>query len=93
MRKSRLYEEFNRESCVRAIALGYDPESCGAPTIDVAGKGEIARTIRRIALRYGITVLEDKELAEQLWNDRFSRVVSETHYPALAKIFVEEGVL
>lgn len=74
-------------------ATGWDRTDSSPPTIDAAGRGEMARAIRRAALRYGVPIVPDKELAEGLWVGRRSRMVPETLFPLLARRLVEHGLV
>jgi len=50
-----------------AIALQYDPDSMYAPKVVARGAGFLAQRIRKIALEYGVPVIERKPLAQALY--------------------------
>jgi flagellar biosynthetic protein FlhB len=50
-----------------AVALKYDPEKMLAPVVVAKGMGEIAASIRRIAVENRIPIIERKEVARSLY--------------------------
>jgi flagellar biosynthesis protein FlhB len=50
-----------------AIALKYDPGSMDAPRVVSAGTNAVAQRLKRLALAYGIPVIEDQRLARELY--------------------------
>jgi len=50
-----------------ALAIGYAPESMGAPQVVAKGAGRVAERIKAVALDHGIAVVENRELAQNLY--------------------------
>ena len=50
----------------KAIALRYQQEKDNAPVVVATGEGWLAEKIKEIAREQGITIYEDKDLAESL---------------------------
>jgi flagellar biosynthetic protein FlhB len=50
-----------------AVALKYDTDEGGAPTVVAKGERKIAQRIKEIALKAGVPVIEDKPLARALF--------------------------
>ena len=70
-----------------AVALQYDNDNMSAPTVIAKGANHIAFKIREIARRHGVTIMEDKPLAQALYaavevNDQ----IPESLYKAVAEI-------
>ena len=70
-----------------AIALGYEMESDPAPRVLAAGKGEIARRIRRLAEEAGVPLREDGDLVELLIQIPLKEEIPAELYPAVAEVF------
>ncbi|MDF3836840.1 EscU/YscU/HrcU family type III secretion system export apparatus switch protein [Cupriavidus basilensis] len=49
-----------------AVCLQYQPASMAAPKIVTKGTGEFAQRIKRLALVYGVPVVENRQLAREL---------------------------
>ncbi len=50
-----------------AVAVKYDTDIMDAPTVVAKGSGSVAASIRRIAEEAGVPIVEDKELARNLY--------------------------
>ena len=49
-----------------AVALRYDPDGPGAPTVTASGRGMVADQILQLAFDNGVRVWEDADLAQVL---------------------------
>lgn len=71
-----------------AIALRYVPEEGGAPVVLAKGKDLIALTIREIAQKHDIPVMEDKALARSMYDHvEVDRSIPPEFYKAVAQLF------
>lgn len=72
-----------------AIALKYDRSKMIAPSVIAKGSGDIARSMRELAKRNGINIVENKPLARKLFKlVDIDQPVPEKLYPLVAKIFI-----
>ncbi|MCP3873482.1 MAG: flagellar biosynthesis protein FlhB [Desulfobacteraceae bacterium] len=70
-----------------AVALKYDREQMEAPTILAKGAGPIAKNIRRIARENDVPLVEDKQLARNLYsNADIGQEVPMELYQAVAEL-------
>lgn len=69
-----------------AVALLYQKGGNGAPQVIAKGKGHIAATIREIARKHRIPLVEDKPLARALFKVNLDASIPEDLYRAVAKI-------
>ncbi len=70
-----------------AIAIRYDIETMQAPLVVAKGAGAAALHIRRIAVENGIPVLEQKELAREIYKlVEVGRPVPPEQYAAMAEV-------
>ena len=70
-----------------AVALKYDGSQMDAPTVLAKGAGPIAKNIREIARENGVPLVEDKELARNLYsNVDIGQEVSMELYQAVAEL-------
>ena len=70
-----------------AIALSYKPDEMEAPIVVAKGQDEIARKIREVAMEHDITIVENKPLAQALFNSvEIGQDVPTEHYKAVAEI-------
>ena len=51
-----------------AVTIDYEPERMLAPALGLSGTEEVARLMKRLALRYGIPIEENNVLAEKLFS-------------------------
>ncbi len=73
-----------------AVALKYDPETMGAPTVVAKGQDETAHRIRRIAGEAEVPVIENKPLARALHAEvEVGEQVPEKFYEALVIVLRE----
>ncbi|MEX2443567.1 MAG: flagellar biosynthesis protein FlhB [Alkalispirochaeta sp.] len=73
-----------------AVALKYDPETMGAPTVVAKGQDERAHRIRRIAGDAEVPVIENKPLARALHSEvEVGEQVPEKFYEALVIVLRE----
>lgn len=71
-----------------AIALRYVPEEGGAPIVLAKGKDLIALTIREIAQKHDIPLIEDKALARSMYDHvEVDRSIPPEFYKAVAQLF------
>lgn len=70
-----------------AIALKYDPDTMGAPTVVAKGQRLVAEKIKEIAKEHNIPVVEDKPLAQALFKSAdIDQEVPYDLYKAVAEI-------
>lgn len=70
-----------------AVALTYDRNVMGAPTVVAKGKNLIAQRIRQIAEECGIPIVEDPELARALYQSvEIGMHIPEVLYQAVARV-------
>ena len=69
-----------------AVALLYQKGGNGAPQVIAKGKGHIAATIREVARKHRIPLVEDKPLAQALFKVKLDASIPEDLYRAVAKI-------
>ncbi|HKJ83553.1 MAG TPA: EscU/YscU/HrcU family type III secretion system export apparatus switch protein [Mariprofundaceae bacterium] len=69
-----------------AVALGYDPDSQGAPKVLAAGFGEVARVILATAREHGVHIHEDANLAELLARVPVGGAIPEEAYQLVAEL-------
>jgi type III secretion YscU/HrpY family protein len=69
-----------------AVALRYREGEMHAPTIVAAGRGEVAREIKRLARRYDIPIIHNVALARALVELDLEREIPEEFYDAVAEI-------
>ena len=74
------------ESNVKAAALGYLPGNDQAPRVVASGRGEIARSIMRIAKENGVPFYNDEELVDSLLKLRLDAEVPMQLYEAIAHV-------
>lgn len=55
-----------RNTCELAVALSYEPTHMRAPQVSARGEEEVARELKKLARRYGIPILTDKNLIKPL---------------------------
>jgi len=71
-----------------AIALRYDAATMEAPTVVAKGAREMAARIRSVAFTYGVTMIEDKALAQDLFRRcAIGGAVPEDQYRRVAQIY------
>ena len=69
-----------------AVALAYDPEVAGAPTVVATGKGFIAEQILQFAFAHGVKVRTDPDLAQVLGAVDVDTVIPMEAFMAVAEI-------
>ncbi|NTW58592.1 MAG: flagellar biosynthesis protein FlhB [Nitrospirae bacterium] len=69
-----------------AVALLYQKGGNGAPQVIAKGKGHIAATIKEVARKHRIPLVEDKPLARALFKVKLDASIPEDLYRAVAKI-------
>ncbi|MCK4546025.1 MAG: flagellar biosynthesis protein FlhB [Candidatus Eisenbacteria sp.] len=70
-----------------AVALKYDPEAMGAPTVVAKGQRLVAEKIKAIARQFDVPVVEDKFLARSLFNlAEVGEQIPEELYRAVAAV-------
>jgi len=73
-----------------AVALAYDPETMGAPTVTAKGQDETALRIRRIAGDAEVPVIENKPLARALYAEvEVGEQIPEKFYEAMVIVLRE----
>lgn len=70
-----------------AIALTYNPENNGSPTVKAKGKGKIAENILAQASLHNVPIYEDKNLVELLGNLDLNESIPEELYEVVAEVF------
>lgn len=72
-----------------AVALSYQHGTSGAPKVVAKGAGELARTMRQLAGKHQIPIVQNKLLARALFREvDYDGYVPEKLYPQIAKIMV-----
>ncbi len=72
-----------------AVALSYQHGTSGAPQVVAKGAGEMAATMRLLARRHNIPIVENRALARVLFREvDYDAYVPEKLYPQVAKIMV-----
>lgn len=70
-----------------AVALRYDPATMNAPIVVAKGAGYMALKIRRLALEYGIPIVEKKPLAQALYKKcEIDQPIPSEDYAAVAEV-------
>lgn len=69
-----------------AAALGYDPETDGAPRLLAKGRGEIAERIVALAREHDIPIREDRDLVAVLAQLDLNREIPPELYRAVAEL-------
>jgi len=70
-----------------AVALSYDPNSDGAPTLIAKGTDELAKRIRELAKEEGVYIFEAPELARALYfTTKLDEPIHEALYHAVAQV-------
>ena len=70
-----------------AVALKFDPETMDVPIVVAKGAGYLAQTIRQIALKHGIPIIEKKPLAQSLHKTvEIGQPIHEEHYKVVGEI-------
>jgi flagellar biosynthetic protein FlhB len=70
-----------------AVALSYDPNSDGAPTLIAKGTDELAHRIRDLAKEEGVYIFEAPELARALYfTTKLDESIHEALYHAVAQV-------
>lgn len=72
-----------------AVAIDYDPRKMNAPVLGLAGVEEIAKIMKKVALRYGIPIEENQELAKKLLALEANGEIPEGCYEEIAQIIVK----
>lgn len=70
-----------------AVALGYRPGSDLAPRVLASGRGPVAARILESALRHGIPVEQQGDLAQLLAQIPLGEEIPSDLYPAVAEVF------
>ena len=72
-----------------AVALSYQHGTSGAPKVVAKGAGQLARTMRQLAGKHNIPIVQNKLLARALFREvDYDGYVPEKLYPQVAKIMV-----
>ncbi|HIC88157.1 MAG TPA: flagellar biosynthesis protein FlhB, partial [Anaerolineae bacterium] len=71
-----------------AVALQYDAETMSAPTVIAKGRGLIAKRIVRKAKEYRVPVVENRPLAQALFQVELGMQIPNTLYQAVAELLV-----
>lgn len=75
-----------KEKSKIAIALKYDQEKGEAPKVIAKGTGEVAKKIIEKGEEAGVTSLENKGLAQELFQLEVNQEIPEDLYTAVAEI-------
>lgn len=76
----------SREHALLAAALSYDPALMEAPMVAAISRGELAKSFRRIARRYGIPIKTDENLAKSLLLLGENKEIPEELYAEVAEL-------
>lgn len=80
--------EFNNILNQKAVALKYDEQKMGSPTVVASGMGYMAEKMVELANENGIPVYEDNSLATMLTQLELGSEVPEELYQAIIDIYV-----
>lgn len=69
-----------------AVALRYDAAGGGAPTVLSAGRGELAKEIKRLARRHGISIVKNIDLARALVDTEIDSEIPAEFYEPVAEL-------
>ena len=72
----------------KAVALSYNKQGDNAPKILVTGGGQLAALIINKATELGVTVIEDPDLVEVLYNLPEGIEIPEDLYKTIAELYV-----
>lgn len=90
----------NQSKRAAAVALNYDPQKGGIPTVSASGYGHLAEKILELAFAAGIKVRQDADLAEilaaldmdsEIPPEAFAAVAEILSYVYELNVSVEEG--
>ncbi len=76
-----------------AIAIDYEPEKMNTPVLGASGIKEIAILMKRIALRYGIPVEENDQLAEKLFTLGVINELPPDFYGEIADLIIKSTTI
>ena len=85
-RKAGSVQRSSRELCAAAISIDKD---LPIPELAAVGKGELAREIKKIAIRYGIPIKRSNALAQKLSSLEDGEEIAHEDYYQIAKIISE----
>ncbi len=71
----------------KAVALKYNKEKSGAPTVVAKGKGEVANNIIKLAQEHDIFIKKDADLVELLSKIEINKEIPPMLYKAVAEVF------
>ncbi|MDD2383388.1 MAG: EscU/YscU/HrcU family type III secretion system export apparatus switch protein [Sulfurospirillaceae bacterium] len=71
----------------KAVALKYNKEKNGAPTVVAKGKGEVANNIIKLAQEHDIFIKKDADLVELLSKIEINKEIPPMLYKAVAEVF------
>jgi flagellar biosynthetic protein FlhB len=72
-----------------AVALKYDAKTMTAPRVVSQGSHQIAVRLRRLAFLYGVTIVEDKALAQALFHKcELNRPIPDAYYRPVANVYI-----
>jgi flagellar biosynthetic protein FlhB len=69
-----------------AVALRYDQSAGGAPKVLSAGRGELAREIKRLARRYDVPIVKNVDLARALVDCEIDSEIPPEFYEPVAEL-------
>ena len=72
----------------RVVALEYNPRRMKAPVVSLRGSGETANAMLRMARRYGISVVDNGHLVDDLDALELEECVPHQLYDEVAEVFV-----
>ena len=68
-----------------AVGLKYDGDKMAAPLVVAQGVHSFALRLKKMAMVYGVPVIEDPELARNLYKLAFEKPIAEVYFTAVAK--------
>ena len=72
-----------------AIALRYEPGRADAPYVVARGADQVALRLRRLAFIYGVTIIEDRDLARALfWGAQLQQPIPEHCFQKVADVYL-----
>ncbi|MEI6526388.1 MAG: EscU/YscU/HrcU family type III secretion system export apparatus switch protein [Planctomycetota bacterium] len=69
-----------------AVALEYDDKAMGAPTVSAKGREEMAASIRELAKKHNVPILQNVALARSLYEVELGTEIPAELYEAVAEV-------
>ena len=71
-----------------AVALSYNPNTMAAPKVVAHGTEQLALRLKRLAFLYGVIIVEDRELARNLYRHcEIGREIPDVYFRSVASVY------